>query len=1226
MAEFNYRRAILSLALAAVTFSVAFADPEFDKLLKAGDFKAALDYADANIGIPDRDAATWVKIAQANTALGFNEKALACYLVSWRLNPDDYQSLLGCAMAYNNLKQFEDAMNMAKKAIDKNFTAEASWEYAKACIALNRTAEAKTALEKVIQTDPGNKIANRELGNIYYSEKAYDKAAPLLRKEYKSDSDGEVAYRIGKAYLESGKADSAIVFLKDALSKSGVSSGVNLDLANAYLKIRNNKEAANAYAAVPNELLTAMDLYNYATVKKTSGETTEAARLYSDAVVKFGDSVSKEALLAREQAARNFLQNRQYDIALRNLFFILQADPNGQVVADCNFLMSEVYIAANDYTNAIKCLENAITVNNKNVEAYARLAELYQKSNMPDKAKQTLESMLALSPNDPGIYLKLGQYYLKATNYSEAYTMFEKSNGIKKNADALEGMAIAQFNLNQADKAKETASNAIKLNPDLIDSRIILAQILIGKKNYKDAQIQLETIVQKKTDEEYLGMLVECYLNNGQNEKVAEIDKKIVGVSSTNVESRMRLAKNAETKKNYSEAIDLYKEIMGLKPDDISIVYKLYELSNAMKNQVWAAIYMKKYLALSPDDANAHGLMGDLYYYDNKMDDALSEYRTALKLNRSVTGFLKRYAEIVSSKGLQDEVISVLSGLAESGEADAGTYTTLGLIYEKKKMISKAVEMYQNALKKEPANIDALSALAACQAVLGDVNGAIISYEQIIMMNNKAVSEYKELGELYKRSFKQAEAVKAFRMYLSKDSTDDEIVKFVGLDAYNSKDYKNAQRYLGILGSRAGDQELFNYADACLQNGDSLNAISALEQLKSRKLKPAFQIKVSAMLVDAYEKTKRENDAVRLLGEIVSLPGGKTADNMYKRAFLTEKNNRVVSMKLYEENCRAFPGDYRNFLRLGLLLSEDKTEMAKSIDMLKRVTELAATVPEVWLELGKVYMKQNRNADAISALKRFAETDPQNFEANKNLGILLVKTNKVNEGIVYLEIANTTQPGDAVVMVSLAKGYLQSNRASEAMELLSKVKTVSPDNMDVRVALCEIYQKTGQKDKALAEMKSIADATNDKKYILMYAQGLLDDNKIAEAQDAIENILAADAENVDALMLKAKSLRMDKKYDEAIEVYKEISFIVSEYAPAFYERAETHLQQNKYQWAETYFKRALEADKNYALAELGLAKISKARKDAAGYKLHLDNAYRLSPDNELIKSEMAGGK
>lgn len=151
MAGEKNARVIFAFML-SVAATVVSADETFDKLFAASNFKAALDYADEKIPVSDRDANIWVKIAKANTELGMNEKALACYMVSWRLNPTDYQSLLGCAKVYNNMNQPTEAVGMAKKALDVNFTAEASWEYAKACIALNRSADAKNALEKVIQS------------------------------------------------------------------------------------------------------------------------------------------------------------------------------------------------------------------------------------------------------------------------------------------------------------------------------------------------------------------------------------------------------------------------------------------------------------------------------------------------------------------------------------------------------------------------------------------------------------------------------------------------------------------------------------------------------------------------------------------------------------------------------------------------------------------------------------------------------------------------------------------------------------------------------------------------------------------------------------------------------------------------------------------------------------------------------------------------------------------
>ena len=207
----------------------ACADATLDKLVADGKYKEAIDYADEKVPSAQRDASVWVQLGRANESLDMPEKALACFLVGWRMNPDEYQALLGAARIYNKLGQPDNAVTMAKKALDKNFTAEASWEYAKACIALSRSVEAKAALEKVIAADSANAIANKELGNIYFNEGAWQKALPLLRKTYAMKPDAETAYKIGKSYGGTGVPDSTIIYLREAVSKGGAPASAVLN-------------------------------------------------------------------------------------------------------------------------------------------------------------------------------------------------------------------------------------------------------------------------------------------------------------------------------------------------------------------------------------------------------------------------------------------------------------------------------------------------------------------------------------------------------------------------------------------------------------------------------------------------------------------------------------------------------------------------------------------------------------------------------------------------------------------------------------------------------------------------------------------------------------------------------------------------------------------------------------------------------------------------------------
>jgi tetratricopeptide (TPR) repeat protein len=316
-----------------------------------------------------------------------------------------------------------------------------------------------------------------------------------------------------------------------------------------------------------------------------------------------------------------------------------------------------------------------------------------------------------------------------------------------------------------------------------------------------------------------------------------------------------------------------------------------------------------------------------------------------------------------------------------------------------------------------------------------------------------------------------------------------------------------------------------------------------------------------------------------------------------------------------------YPADYRNYLRLGLLYSKIPATLARAASMLEIAASKAGKDKTVWLEIAKVYGQLGNEAKELSAYRKYIEADPQNLDANIRIGSILVAKNNFSEGLIYLETANTLSPNNIKIMVPLAKGYLATNRDKEALSILKKAKELKPDDPEIRKSLYKTYLKVGEKKAAADEIKELVKTSKDQGLLLLYAGLLLEDGKLKEAQDAIEDIRAVNPENIEALMLLAKVQRANKKYDDAIETYKEVLYINANYAPALYERAETHMLQNKPQWAEKFYDRAIRTDPKMGVAELGLAKVFRLRKDNAGYVEHLKKAQQISPDNPEIKAE-----
>jgi len=758
-----------------------------------------------------------------------------------------------------------------------------------------------------------------------------------------------------------------------------------------------------------------------------------------------------------------------------------------------------------------------------------------------------------------------------------------------------------------------------------MEARAVVTRVLISDKNYKAAQEHAEILCKKAPNNiEYLRMLAECCDKNGAKAMLAVVDKQIAAIDRKDITSRLRLAASAESKNDFKTAVAMYKEVTALNPKDPQAYRRLANIFAAQNQNAEAASSIREYLKLKPNDAEANRDLGDYLYNQKDLDGALNSYRTALKLDPNLKGFHKRYAEIVIAKGQTAEVITALSALVKSGDADIGTYTTLGVIYQDRGQYKEAMDAYSKAIKLEPANMDALTALASCQAASGDVKAAIISYEQVVMMNAGAAREYKELGDLYTKQKNAEEALRCYKKYLEKVPTDKAIAASVGKSLYEQKKYADAAKYLGLAQPTDPATQLM-YADANLQSGNVKNAQTTLEELRGKKPHISEIGRVLTLLGDIYEKDGKQTQAASVYAEYAGLPGVKDRDISYKAAFLQEKANPNAAMKIYEANMKTFPDDARNGLRLGLLYSQNKDTREKAVPLLQKSAAAADKEPKLWLDIAAVYGSMNREADELAAYQKYVRTDPQNVAANKRIGVLLMRKGDIGNAMISLEIANTMSPNDPDVMSLLAKGYLNKKRNKEALDMLVKAKAAKPNDPDIRYQLYELYTAEKRPQDALGEIQELVKISKEPRYLQLYGDALVALGNAKDAEGVVNEILAKDPTDPNALMLRARLLRSRKEYDEAIEVYKVITEIQPDYALAHYERAETYVQASKPTWAETFYNRALRADPKFALAELGLAKLYKSRKQMDQYKEHLDAAQRLAPDNDLIIEEIKKG-
>jgi tetratricopeptide (TPR) repeat protein len=1074
--------------LATLSILPAFSDETFDRLIVQKNYTDALSYADAKIPSNGRDTKTWTKLGQANEGLGLVEKALACYMFGSRLDPKNFDAALGMARIYNKLNQPANAAVAAKKALDLKFTGDASWEYAHACIALNKPAEAKKALEKVTETEPENIAAQKELGIIYYNEKSYDKAIDLLKTAYGKDPEDALAFKIGKAYNEAGNLDSALVYLKGPSNRRLSIPEANIELARIYYKQQKYDAASDEFEkAAVKSAGEAADYYQWAlSLEKTNANPDKTANAYRLAADKFGTSKSKEALQSRLKVGQRELDKRNFQGALAQFQTIAAADSSGSVLP----LLAAAYEGTGNTAKAISCLEKDIRLNASDVEAYAHLGDLYTKEGLTEKARQIFEKMVTINPNNDKIQLMLGGYYLKAKKYPEALKYFQKSYTVERTAKAAEGMAMAAIALDKYDMARDAAESALRIDPTLWDSRIVLSRIYLKDKNYKDAIDQLEAMMKKESgNKELWQQLAQCYEQTGNVMKLAEADRRIIALDAQNTSSRLRLARYSISQNDAKTAFDLYKELSMLTPGNADVFKNLCDLSMQRGDKDNAATYLKRYIAIKPGDADAQKNLGDLLYEKKSLDGALAAYRAAVAANTSIKGVYKHYTEILMARNADHaELMSAFSGAIATGEADAPIYAAMGSDYHKRGLCPKAIDMFQKSLQLDPRDIGLLSELAECQAKTGNAKDATITYEQVISMNASAVQEYKALGDLYSQQGKPQQAVSMYKKYLEKKPSDIKVALAVAENSFAQKNYEEAVKYYDMV--RGEDTKkpdfLFRFGQACYYSKNYKRAIELCKQVADLTPQNPEVFKI------LYDITSRDNamktDATGYLRKYLLLRPADAAAQKNLGDMMYEQKDFSGALMAYRTALKTDPGIkgvYKQYVEL-VMQRGTKEEIIKTLNGAIGAGEADASM---YYELGSFYQKQGNFPKAVEMYQKSLQLDAKNIAALSALAQCQAKSGDLQQATITYEQALAMNPNAGQEYKALGDLYQQQNKKDQAMASYKKYLEKDSSNSAIVLSVAEYAYKSKNFDEAFRYLSMVRGEEAQKpSYVLLLGQ------------------------------------------------------------------------------------------------------------------------------------------
>jgi tetratricopeptide (TPR) repeat protein len=411
----------------------------------------------------------------------------------------------------------------------------------------------------------------------------------------------------------------------------------------------------------------------------------------------------------------------------------------------------------------------------------------------------------------------------------------------------------------------------------------------------------------------------------------------------------------------------------------------------------------------TPGDPRLLPALADFYERERRWSDAAAAYARVLQRSPRDANLKTRYASALMNAGGRDNLDKARTALNEV-----------------------------TAVRTTDAR--ALYLLSQAQRRLGEFKEAEASARKVIAQNTKSPWGYYAL----------AEALEARRQY---QSVVDELAPVVAENKGKSNDAFD----VGILLPHLG----FAYQEV----GQHDKAIATFED--ARKLAPDDPA-VAGYLIEANIAAKKYGAAVDAAKSALAQHPGDLRLTRLEAQALRHNGQTDQGIALLEEAVKRHTDDPAAYISLAQAYSEAERS-AQAVKVLQDAQSKFPSHDGIAFELGTVFDKQKKFAEAESAFRQVLARDPENAIALNYLGYMLAERGeRLDESVTYLKKALLVEPENPSYLDSLGWAYFKADKLDLAETNLKRAADQLKTNSVIQEHYGQVLFKLGRYDEAIA--------------------------------------------------------------------------------------------------------------------------------------------------------------
>ena len=489
-------------------------------------------------------------------------------------------------------------------------------------------AHATEQYREILRLDPSDADAALWLARLYRLQNEQDKAEDVLKALLTREPANENGVeQLTQLLLDEGKSQEAVSSLQGVLQHAPTPRLWEL-LGDAYNQIHDLPKAEQAYRnaseAQPGDI-------NH---HKELAQTLLAEEKFPEALNEFQrlsqmDADDPDNYL---RLAEIYRQLKQLDKAEQNVLLAKQRAPNSLEVT---YYEASIYEDEGRLDDSIRVLSEAVTA-------------VKTESEFTPSRRRTLAIL----------YQQLGQLYRETSNYTAAVNTFEEMLRLGAEEDRRARVLIIDTYRDARDisKALDAAHKAAEAYPK--DRSILIAQaLLVGENAQADQAVsQLRALMDgSAADFEIQLDIAQVYEESKRwtdAEQAIHAAEKLQSDSSGKEMTGFLMGAIFERQKKYEQAEEEFRKVLNVNPRNTSTLnYYGYMLADRGIRLEEATGLIKRALADDPNNAAYQDSLGWAYFKQDKLDDAETLLRQAIKREGHDPTILSHLGDVYAKMG-----------------------------------------------------------------------------------------------------------------------------------------------------------------------------------------------------------------------------------------------------------------------------------------------------------------------------------------------------------------------------------------------------------------------------------------------------------------------------------------------------------------------------------------------------------------------------------------------